>query len=103
MSSPEPNLPHSCPPTLIKLWKNPQFYRHQTVLFLGRIGEIKSIQPQAIGWAEHVEMGMGAEPDFGRVGAETTIVVEEQELRPVEQRRSTISPINAQSLRTKVL
>ena len=103
MSSPYQNRPHSCPAKLIKLWKNPQFHCHQTVHFLGGIGKIKSIQPQAIGWAYHVEMSMGAEPDFGRVGAETTIVLEEQELHPVEQRKSTISLVNAQSVRTIVL
>ena len=101
MSSPDQNLSHSCPPKLIKLWKNPQFHCHQTVHFLGGIGKIKSIQPQAMGWAYHVEMSMGAEPDFGRVGAETTIVLEEQELRPVEQMGSTISPINTQSVEQK--
>ena len=94
MSSPEPNLLHSCPPKLVKLWKNPQFPCHQTVRFLGGTGKIKSIQQQAICWTYHVEMSMGVKPDFGRVGAETTIVLEEQELCPIEQMGSIISPVN---------
>ena len=63
---------------------------------MGGIGKIKSIQQQAICWTYHVEMSMGVEPDFGRVGAETTIVLEEQELYPIEQMGSTISSVDTQ-------
>ncbi len=101
MSSPDQHLPHYCPPKLIKLWKNPQFHCHQTVRFVGGTGKIKSVQQQAICWAYHVEMSMGVEPDFGRVGAETTIVLEEQELYPIEQMGSIISPVNPYSLEHK--
>ncbi len=80
MSSPEKNLLHSCPPKPVKRWKNPQFDCHQTVRFFGGTGKIKSIQKQAICWTYHVEMSRGVEPDFGRIGAETTIVLEEQEI-----------------------
>ena len=44
---------------------------------------------------------MGVEPDFGRVGAETTIVLEEQELYPIEQMGSIISSVNPHSLEQK--
>ncbi len=83
MSSPEKNLLDSCPQKLVKRLRNPQFYCHQTVRFFGGTGKIKSIQKQAICWTYHVEMSMGVEPDFGRVGAETTIVLEEQDIRQV--------------------
>ncbi len=80
MSSPATNLLHSCPPPAVKHWKNPQFDCHQIVYFCGGAGKIKSIQKQAICWTYHVEMSLGVEPDFGRLGAETTIVLEEQEI-----------------------
>ena len=86
---------------LVNPWENPQFYRHQTVSFLGGIGKIKRIEKQALGWTYHVEMSMGIEPDFGRVGAETTIVLEEQELRPLEQMGLTISPVKSHLLEQK--
>ena len=83
MSSPEKNLLDSCPLKPVKWSRNPQFDCHQTVRFFGGTGKIKSIQKQAICWTYHVEMSMGIEPDFGRVGAETTIVLEEQDIRQV--------------------
>ncbi len=86
MASPEKNLLHSWPPKPVKLWKNPKFHCHQTVRFLGGIGKIKSIQQQAICWTYNIEMSMGVEPDFGRVGAETTIVLEEQDISQVEMK-----------------
>ena len=86
MASPEKNLLHSCSPNPIKLWKKPKFHRHQKVRFVGGTGKIKSIQQQAICWTYNIEMNMGVEPDFGRVGAETTIVLEEQDISQVEMK-----------------
>ena len=63
--------------------KSPRFDRHQTVRFFGGTGKIKDIQRQDICWIYHVEMNQGAEPDFGRIGAETTIVLEEHDLRQI--------------------
>jgi hypothetical protein len=45
------------------------------------MGKIKSLQQQDSRWVYTIEMSMGAEPDFGRVGAETTIILAEQDLR----------------------
>ena len=101
MSSTATNLLAPESSKLVNPWENPQFYRHQTVSFLGGIGKIKRIEKQALGWTYHVEMSMGIEPDFGRVGAETTIVLEEQELYPIEQMGSIISPINPHLLEHK--
>ena len=58
-----------------------KFNLEQTVRFIGGIGKIKSIQRQDNIWTYTIEMKMGDKPDFGRVGAETTIVLEEQDIR----------------------
>lgn len=83
MSSFDKNLLVRFPLESVKRWNSPQFDRHQTVSFFGGIGTIKSIQKQALGWAYHVEMSLGEEPDFGRIGAETTVVLEEHDLRSI--------------------
>ena len=58
----------------------PKFSTHQEVRFMGGKGKIKSIQQQDKGWAYTIKMSMGVKPDFGRVGAETTIILEEQDI-----------------------
>lgn len=63
------------------LLTKPKFTPNQTVRFIGGRGKIKSIQQQDSHWVYTIEMSLGAEPDFGRVGAETTIVLAEQDLR----------------------
>ncbi|MGL5834641.1 MAG: hypothetical protein ACRC1Z_15605 [Waterburya sp.] len=65
----------------INLLTKPKFVPNQTVRFIGGMGKITSIQPQDSRWVYTIEMSMGAEPDFGRVGAETTIVLAEQDVR----------------------
>ena len=78
----EQKLLDSCSSRSLKRVR-PRFDCHQTVRFFGGIGKIKNIQRQAICWIYHVEMIQGIEPDFGRIGAETTIVLEEQDIRQV--------------------
>lgn len=58
----------------------PRFCQGQSVCFAGGEGIIQSYTSEAGTWAYHVEMAMGLEPDFGRVGHETTIVLAESEL-----------------------
>ena len=65
----------------INLLTRPKFAPNQTVRFIGGIGKIKSIQQQDSRWVYTIEMSMEVEPDFGRVGAETTIVLAEQDIR----------------------
>ncbi|MEO0014108.1 MAG: hypothetical protein RLZZ535_2497 [Cyanobacteriota bacterium] len=65
----------------INLLTRPKFAPNQIVRFIGGIGKIKSIQQQDSRWVYTIEMSMGVEPDFGRVGAETTIVLVEQDIR----------------------
>ncbi|AFZ35544.1 hypothetical protein Sta7437_1992 [Stanieria cyanosphaera PCC 7437] len=69
------------------MWSNclnkPKFEQEQNVSFLGGTGTIKSRHQEANMWTYTVEMSMGLEPDFGRVGAETTIVLDEREIHEV--------------------
>lgn len=84
MSSSENSSFGLCSPKSAEYWRTPRFDRHQTVRFFGGTGKIKSIHKQDIGWTYHVEMSLGVEPDFGRVGTETTVVLEEQDILAIE-------------------
>lgn len=50
------------------------------VRFLGGVGKIKSFHPDSNTWTYAIEMEMGLEPDFGRVGAETTVILYEEDI-----------------------
>jgi hypothetical protein len=59
----------------------PRFSRNQTVQFSGGVGTIKSYQPNSNNtWTYAIEMELGPEPIFGRVGFETTILLLETEI-----------------------
>ncbi len=58
----------------------PKFRQQQKVDFIGGTGEVKSLQREAGIWIYTVEMHMGLEPEFGRIGAETTILLEEEDI-----------------------
>ncbi|MGF1676354.1 MAG: hypothetical protein ACFCUV_22115 [Rivularia sp. (in: cyanobacteria)] len=58
----------------------PKFHHQQKVSFVGGMGKVKNLQKEAGTWIYIVEMSMGPEPDFGRIGAETTILLEEQDI-----------------------
>lgn len=59
----------------------PRFNRNQLVQFSGGVGTVKSYQPNSNNtWIYAIEMEMGPEPDFGRVGFETTILLHETEI-----------------------
>jgi hypothetical protein len=68
----------------INCLNKPKFHEHQIVSFIGGKGRIETIQQQDNRWTYAVKMSMGARPDFGRVGAETTLLMEEQDLRPAD-------------------
>ena len=59
----------------------PRFSRDEIVRFAGVVGRIKSYQPNLNTWTYTVEMEMGPEPDFGRVGSETTLLLEEADIQ----------------------
>ncbi len=61
----------------------PKFRQAQEVNFLGGNGTIIFCQPDAGNWLYGVEMPVTIEPELGRVGYETVILVPEFELYPV--------------------
>jgi hypothetical protein len=61
--------------------EKPGFHLAQRVRFVGGEGIVKRYKTEAETWIYLVEMELGPEPDFGRVGAETTIVLPEADLR----------------------
>ena len=58
----------------------PQFRKGQAVSFVGGKGTVKSYQPQVDSWSYLVEMEMGPEPEMGRIGYETTILLSQCDL-----------------------
>ncbi|MBD1834453.1 MULTISPECIES: hypothetical protein [Cyanophyceae] len=61
--------------------KVPSFRQAQQVSFVGGEGIVRSYRPEAGTWTYLVEMALGLEPDFGRVGAETMVLLNEADLR----------------------
>jgi len=60
--------------------KMPRFGNNQRVRFTGGEGIVRKLQYEFSSWDYLIEMEMGIEPDFGRVGAETMIILNEAEL-----------------------
>jgi hypothetical protein len=58
----------------------PQFMLCQSVQFCGGAGTVRSCRPTAGTWTYTVEMELGPEPEVGRIGFETTILLAESEL-----------------------
>lgn len=63
------------------LIKRPLFRPMQWVSFVGGEGIVRSYKPNAGTWAYLIEMLLGLDPDFGRVGAETVVLLNEADLR----------------------
>ena len=61
----------------------PRFFKSQVVCFIGGVGTVKSYQPNSNTWSYAIEMDMGPEPEFGRVGSETTIFLLEADIQSV--------------------
>lgn len=66
----------------------PKFWRGQSVCFTGGKGIIQSYKSDAGNWTYQIEMAMGPEPSFGRMGHETVVVLSEAELEPSENQWS---------------
>lgn len=60
--------------------KEPKFCPMQWVSFIGGEGIVRSYKPDAGAWTYLVEMALGPKPDFGRVGAETIVCLDEADL-----------------------
>ncbi|MBW4447855.1 MAG: hypothetical protein KME38_13545 [Spirirestis rafaelensis WJT71-NPBG6] len=61
----------------------PRFRTNQMVHFVGGMGKIKNYRPNSATWTYAVEMEMGREPEMGRVGFETTILLDEADIEEV--------------------
>jgi hypothetical protein len=62
----------------------PKFKIDQKVEFVGGIGKIRDHRHESGSWIYYVEMELGAEPDFGRIGFETVIMLPEPEIKKLE-------------------
>jgi hypothetical protein len=58
----------------------PSFHPDQQVKFVGGEGVVRSHKFEACTWTYFVEMALGPEPNFGRVGPETMLVLTEADL-----------------------
>lgn len=61
----------------------PRFGKGQRVCFVGGVGTIRSCRSESGTWAYAVEMELGPEPDMGRVGSETTILLHEADIHEI--------------------
>lgn len=61
----------------------PKFMQSQMVCFQGGTGRICRCHLESGTWAYTVEMALGPEPDIGRVGSETTILLHEVDIQAV--------------------
>jgi hypothetical protein len=58
-----------------------KFALTQRVKFVGGEGIVRNFKFEAGNWIYLVEMPLELEPKFGRIGAETMVVLNERELR----------------------
>lgn len=63
------------------LMKVHSFRNTQRVRFIGGEGVVRSFKYEFGTWTYLVQMALGPEPDFGRVGAETMVFLNEADLR----------------------
>lgn len=63
------------------LMRVPKFRNTQWVSFIGGEGIVRSYKFEESTWTYLIEMALGLEPDFGRSGAETMILLSEADLR----------------------
>lgn len=69
--------------TTTKVANMPKFSKQQRVCFVGGVGTIKNCRPESGTWTYVVEMELGPEPDMGRVGSETRLLLHEADIHPV--------------------
>ncbi|MFN6516283.1 MAG: hypothetical protein RMY29_017525 [Nostoc sp. CreGUA01] len=58
----------------------PKFCKEQKVEFIGGLGTIIQCCRNSGHWSYLVQMEMGAEPEMGRIGCETTILLFETDI-----------------------
>lgn len=59
----------------------PKYSHKQRVRFVGGEGIVRSYKAEFGSWTYLIEMALGPEPCFGRVGAETMVLLKEVDLR----------------------
>lgn len=59
----------------------PKFSRDRVVQFIGGSGRIKHFRPTAGTWSYTIEMDMGVPPETGRIGFETTVLLDEADIK----------------------
>jgi hypothetical protein len=64
--------------------KMPSFRNNQRVKFSSGEGIVRKFQYELGSWDYLIEIEAGQYPDFGRVGAETMVILREAELCPAE-------------------
>jgi hypothetical protein len=62
----------------------PKFSPDQSVRFIGGEGKVKEYRAEAGNWSYLVEMELGEEPEMGRIGYETMILLSETDLNALE-------------------
>jgi len=62
------------------LKKVPDFLPTQQVSFVGGEGIVQNFKFESGTWIYVVEMMLGVEPEFGRVGSETMVILNEADL-----------------------
>jgi hypothetical protein len=60
--------------------KGPSFQTAQPVCFVGGEGIVRSYKSEAETWIYLVEMALGPEPEFGRIGPEAMVLLIEADL-----------------------
>ncbi|MDX2098606.1 MAG: hypothetical protein SFW36_12590 [Leptolyngbyaceae cyanobacterium bins.59] len=63
----------------------PKYQPNQRVHFVGGEGTVRGFFPNSGTWTYAVEMEMGPKPAVGRIGAETTILLMEMDLRELTE------------------
>ncbi len=61
----------------------PRFSKNQVVRFIGGVGKVLGYRSESGTWNYTVEMQMGPEPPMGRVGAETRLLLYEEDIQEV--------------------
>ncbi len=60
---------------------SPRFRKGQIVEFIGGVGSIVNYRHESGNWSYFVKMEMGLEPEFGRIGHETTVLLFERDIK----------------------
>lgn len=64
----------------------PKFSPDQFVRFIGGEGTVREFRADAGSWSYLVEMELGEEPEMGRIGYETMILLSEIDLNALTER-----------------